>query len=62
MHVPGNKLRTAAGDVHCAPSPQERLDVESVGRFDEVVRRILARLDVTSHGLRHLAAPALISG
>ena len=30
--------------IEGAHSPQERLDVESVGRFYEVVRRILGRL------------------
>ena len=43
-HLPGLSAVSIGPTIEGAHSPQERLDVESVGRFYEVVRRILGRL------------------
>ena len=43
-HLPGLEAVSIGPTVEGAHSPGERLDVASVGRFHEVVRRTLARL------------------
>jgi len=43
-HLPGLMAVSIGPTVEGAHSPKERLDVASVGRFYDVVRRILARL------------------
>jgi len=43
-HLPGLSAVSIGPTIEGAHSPQERLDIESVGRFHEVVRRTLGRL------------------
>jgi dipeptidase D len=43
-HLPGLVAASIGPTIEGAHSPQERLDVASVGRFYDVVRRVLARL------------------
>ncbi len=43
-HLPGLMAVSIGPTVEGAHSPKERLDVASVGRFYDVVRRVLARL------------------
>ena len=47
-HLPGLVAASVGPTVEGAHSPQERLEVASVGRFYDVVRQTLARLAVTS--------------
>ena len=43
-HLPGLEAVSIGPTVEGAHSPEERLDVASVGRFHDVVRRTLTRL------------------